>query len=299
MNNNSSPILIFGANGQVGSALAKLLGNKAVALSRAEADFSHPELLEAIIAAYNPAAVINACAYTQVDKAEEEEALAYTVNASAPELLARACASRNIPFIHYSTDYVFPGNGERAWIETDITSPLNAYGRTKRAGEEKIEACGGKYLIFRTSWVYDESGKNFLNTMLRLGSERETLTIVGDQRGAPTYAPALAKATLQALRNAQNLPEFPSGIYHLCGAGVTSWHEFAEAIFQQARKKKVPLKIQEVKAIATAAYPTPAKRPLNSQLNCSKARQILTVELPAWQESLQECMEQKYESYTV
>lgn len=295
----SSPILIFGASGQVGSALKDILGDHAVALTRTEADFSQPEVLEAIIRRINPSAIINASAYTQVDKAEEEEALAYTINALAPEVLARIAASADIPFIHYSTDYVFPGDKDGAWTEEDTTSPLNAYGRTKLAGEEKIRQCGGKWLIFRTSWVYDEHGRNFLNTMLRLGAERDALKVVCDQHGAPTYAPALAKATVLALEHALKMVEFPSGIYHLGGSGVTTWHGFAEAIFEEARKKGTALKVHSVEGIPSASYPTPAKRPENSQLNCNKAQQLLKVSLPDWQESLKACMERKYESHTV
>lgn len=291
--------LIFGAGGQVGSALKNILGDRAIALTREEADFTKPELLEALISTINPLAIINASAYTQVDKAEEEETIAYAVNATAPEVLARISAKAGIPFVHYSTDYVFSGDKEGTWTEEDPTTPLNAYGRTKLAGEEKISACGGKWLIFRTSWVYDASGRNFLNTMLRLGAEREALKVVGDQHGAPTYAPALAKATIDALKHASALADFPSGIYHLGGSGTTTWHGFAEAIFAAARKKGAALKIHTVDAIPGSAYPTPATRPANSQLNCNKAKRLLNVSLPDWQESLNECMELKYESHTV
>ena len=294
-----SPILIFGANGQVGSALLTLLGNKAIGLTRSQADFSHPEMLQTIAASYHPSAIINACAYTAVDKAESEEELAYTVNATAPEVLAHYAASAHIPFIHYSTDYVFNGSKSTPWDEEDTPAPLSAYGRTKLAGEEKIRACGGKWLNFRTSWVYDESGKNFLNTMLRLGKERETLNIVNDQFGAPTYAPALAEATIKALDYASTLPQFPSGTYHLCGGGGTNWQEFAEEIFVQARIRGIDLEVRNVEGIPTSAYPTPATRPLNSQMNCQKAKELLHIELPLWQESLKTCMERKYERHTV
>jgi dTDP-4-dehydrorhamnose reductase len=184
---------------------------------------------------------------------------------------------------------VFDGSGTKPWQETDATAPLNAYGRSKREGEERIEAVGGKYLIFRTSWVYDETGKNFLNTMLRLGAERDELKVVNDQFGAPTYARHLAVATLQALENANNSAAFPSGIYHLCGGGQTSWAGFAEQIFHLSHLDK------EVKVygIPASSYPTPAKRPYNSRLDCSKAQQILGVALPDWREGLRECLSRK------
>lgn len=286
-------ILIFGANGQVGSALKSLLGDKAVAFNSAQADFSTPEQIELLLSSLEtvPDAIINAAAYTMVDKAEQEEPLALLVNATTPAVIARYAAKNAIPFIHYSTDYVFPGNSNRPLNESDSTLPQNAYGRTKLAGEEAIKAVGGKWLIFRTSWVYDEKGKNFLTTMLRLGKEREVLRVVNDQHGAPTYALDLAKATLAALESATKQPAFPSGIYHLSGSGATTWHGFAEAIFAEARKSGVPLAVQTLEGIPSSAYPTPAKRPENSQLDCSLAAKTLGVVMPNWQESLTHCMQ--------
>lgn len=289
---SQAPILIFGANGQVGGALKALLGDQAIAFSSREADFTDPQAIATLLAGLSPAprAIINAAAYTLVDKAESEEPVALAVNAETPGVIARYAADHDIPFIHYSTDYVFAGTGSNALKESDPVDPQNAYGRTKLQGEENIRKEGGKWLIFRTSWVYDDKGKNFLNTMLRLGKEREHLRVVNDQFGAPTYAPALAEATLAALENATQQPDFPSGIYHLSGGGLTNWHGFAEAIFQEAAAKGIVLAVKELEGIPTSAYPTPAKRPANSQLDCSRASQVLQVSLPDWRVSLKECM---------
>lgn len=283
-------ILIFGANGQVGKALKAIYGEDAVALGRDEADLSKPNSLVALLESYNPHAIINAAAYTAVDKAEEEEALATIINADSPAVMARFAKENYIPFIHYSTDYVFEGQGITSYTEDAPTAPQSAYGRSKHAGEKAIEAIGGKYLIFRTSWVYDRDGKNFVNTMLRLGSERNELNIVADQVGAPSYAPDIAACTKQALDNALGAKFFPSGIYHLCGGGETNWCEFATEIFNLARQQGKNLAIKTVNPISSAEYPTPATRPLNSRMDCSKARQMLGIEMPHWQESLKSCM---------
>jgi dTDP-4-dehydrorhamnose reductase len=194
--------------------------------------------------------------------------------------------------VHYSTDYVFPGTGTRAWSEDDETAPLNVYGESKLAGEQGIAAAGGRYMVFRTSWVYDAVGKNFLRTMLRLGADRETLRVVADQHGAPTYAPQLAQGTLEALNCAESEEQFPSGIYHLCNGGETTWHDFAQSIFDAARSRGWNLKVQNVEAVASSAYPTPARRPMNSRLNNSKAQRVLGVQLPHWQDGLNACLDQ-------
>ncbi len=278
--------LVLGATGQVGSALNAILDD-VVVLGREQADFSNPASLAAVVENIRPQILINAVAYTQVDKAESERDLAFAVNAEAPAVLAQIAAKLEIPFVHYSTDYVFNGSGEKAWDEDDATAPLNIYGESKRAGELAVQAAGGKYLIFRTSWVYDAVGKNFFNTMLRLGREREQLSVVADQFGAPTYAPHLAAATLPAIVALQNNTEL-SGIYHLCGGGETSWYGFAEAIFAEAKARGVELKIKELLPINSDAYPTPAKRPTNSRMNCEKARKLLGISLPDWHLGLQD-----------
>ncbi len=286
-------LLVLGANGQIGSAM-KALHPTAVFLDRKDADLAKPAMIESVLESHAPDMVINAAAYTQVDNAEAEEKIAFTINAESPSVIAIYCAGRDIPFVHYSTDYVFNGSGEKPWKEDDEVSPLSVYGRTKLAGEDRIKQVGGRYLIFRTSWLYDATGKNFLNTMLRLGAEREELKVVSDQMGAPTYVPQLARASLKALGNALRKEEFPSGVYHLCHAGATSWYGFATAIFEQARAQGVSLKVHKIHPIPTEQYPTPAKRPKNSRLDCNKAYQVLGVEMPSWQQGLQACMKEKY-----
>ena len=279
--------LILGKNGQLGRALAELLPD-ATALDSKELDLTLIEMIPETLARHKPSIIFNAAAYTAVDKAEEEEPIAHLVNAEAPAVMAAYCKVKEIPLIHYSTDYVFDGSGSEPWREDQTPAPLNAYGRSKLKGEELMMASGGDAMIFRTSWVYDAQGQNFLNTMLRLGAEREELAIVSDQIGRPTYAPHLAKMSLQAVENAAQSARFPTGIYHLTGGGdFASWKEFAEVIFEAYEGE---LAIQKVKAQATKDYPTPAKRPLNSRLDCSKAHNILGIEMPDWREGLKECL---------
>lgn len=297
----AEPLLILGANGQVGRALldqASKRGIEVIGLARADFDLTELESIALKLMAYKPSAIINAAAYTAVDKAEEEEPLATLINGQAPALVAAFCRRHEIPFIHYSTDYVFNGEGgNRPWQETDKPNPINAYGRSKLAGEDGIMKYGRKYLIFRTSWVYDALGKNFVRTILRLGQEKESLKVVDDQWGAPSYAPHIADATLDALENAEKSPRFPSGIYHLCGGGETNWLGFAKQIFTQAHKSGFKdIKTTQVDGIPSSEYPTAAIRPHNSRLDCSKARQVLGVALPHWEEGLQECMEAIRES---
>jgi dTDP-4-dehydrorhamnose reductase len=239
-----------------------------------------------------PAAVINAAAYTLVDRAEAEESLADTINAASPGEMARWCASRAVPFVHYSTDYVYSGLGTRPWREDDRTAPVNAYGRTKLKGDRLVETSGAPHLILRTSWVYDAYGKNFLNTMLSLGLEHETLRVVADQVGAPSYAPHLASLTRDVLARARDMPRFPSGTYHLAPEGDVSWHDFAEAVFALARRRGLPVKVKRVEPITTAEYPTPAARPLNSRLDKTKVQRVFGITLPKWQDGLAECMEE-------
>lgn len=294
---NMQKIAVFGANGQIGSALVELLGNKAVPLTRKDADLSRPETLATILEAIQPQAVINAAAYTQVDKAEEEREAARLANAESPAVMAAWCARYHVPFVHYSTDYVFEGSGTQAWQENAPKHPLNVYGATKLAGEVAVEAAGGKHLIFRTSWVYDATGKNFMNTMLRLGAERETLRVVADQFGAPSYAPDLARATVACLEKAAAMQAFPSGVYHLVHSGETSWHGFASTIFEKARSAGVELTVRNVEPIPASAYPTPAQRPQNSRLDCSRLKTVFSEILPEWQQGLSQALEKKYASH--
>ena len=254
-------ILVFGKTGQVARELARL-APAARFLGREEADLTEPAACAAVITAHAPRAVINAAAYTAVDRAEEEEALATTINGAAPAEMARACAGLGIPFVHISTDYVFDGAGDQPFTPDHPTAPLGAYGRSKLKGEEGVRAAGGIHAILRTSWVVSGHGNNFVKTMLRLGAERDVLRVVADQIGGPTPARAIAAA---CLRMAEGLAQAPSktGIYHLSGQPATSWAGFARAIMAEAGLECA------IEDIPSSAYPTPARRPLNSRLDCS------------------------------
>jgi dTDP-4-dehydrorhamnose reductase len=291
-----SAIAILGAQGQVGRALAlelKRQGRFVYAFSQEQADLTSPKAVVQLLGHANPSAVINAAAYTAVDQAEREEEQAFRINAEAPGTIAQWCARRGIPFVHYSTDYVFSGEGSKPWREDDPKGPLSVYGRSKLAGEEAVTKAGGSSLILRTSWVYDADGKNFLNTMLKLGAEREEFRVVADQVGAPTFAGHLATATLEALDRAAAMKVFPSGVYHACAAGETNWREFAQSIFEEAHRRELALKVKVVTPILTAEYPTPAKRPLNSRLDMHRLFEVFDVKLPEWQVGLKACMAEK------
>jgi len=284
-------ILLLGANGQLGTEFRALLEGTCElhALTRAEADFSKPEQLRRIVAELKPAVILNAAAYTAVDKAESEPELAALVNVSSPAALAEEAARYGGLLVHYSTDYVFDGSKATPWIEDDLTGPLNVYGKTKLDGERAIAAHGGRYLIFRTSWVFAPHGKNFLLTILRLARERDRLTIVADQHGAPTSAQAIARATAQVLENLRGRnPESASswsGVYHMTCAGETTWHGFAQAIVEEAADL-LDRKRPEVAPIPGAQFPTPAKRPANSALDNGKLLRQFGVALPHWREAL-------------
>lgn len=290
MSRDEPRIVVLGAAGQMGQALTALLDDRAIGLTRSQCDLAQPSRLLSYLDQIRPSSVINAAAYTQVDKAEEEEDEALKINAHAPGLLSRWCAKSGVPFVHFSTDYVFPGTGTRPWTETDTVAPVNAYGRTKAEGERQIAEAGGRWLILRTSWVYSSVGKNFLTTILRLAIERDILNIVDDQYGAPTYASDLAQAALTALERAKDAREFPTGIYHVCNSGETTWHSFAEAIIEEAGSKGLSLKVKKINAIPTSDYQTPARRPLNCRLNTDKARDMLGLALPDWRSGLAACM---------
>lgn len=274
-------ILVFGKTGQLAQELAVYDG--VICLGRDQADLSHPAACAAAIRQAAPQAVINAAAYTAVDKAEEEEALANVINGAAPGAMAAACAETGIPFVTVSTDYVFDGSGEAPWQPGDATAPLNAYGRSKLAGEEMVRAAGGAYAILRTSWVVSAHGTNFVKTMLRLGKERERLTIVADQTGAPTPARDIAAACLEIARQ---LAEDPgkSGTYHFAGQPETSWADFARGIFARAR---VDCAVED---IPTSAYPTPAARPLNSRLGCTSLETVFNIPQPDWRPGLDQIL---------
>ena len=270
-------ILVFGQSGQVATELKRILPD-AVFLSREQADLANPAACAAAIAEHRPAAVINAAAYTAVDKAESDEETALNVNATAPGAMARAAAGLGIPFVHISTDYVFAGTGDKPFSPDDTTAPLGAYGRTKLAGEQLVARAGGPFAILRTSWVFSAHGGNFVKTMLRLAESRDSLTIVADQIGGPTSARAIALACKVM---AEQLIRDPakSGIYHFSGAPDTSWADFARAIFKMAGRAVT------VTDISTSDYPTPAARPLNSRLDCSTLS-VFGLARPDWRTDL-------------
>ncbi|MCC5982999.1 MAG: dTDP-4-dehydrorhamnose reductase [Rhodobacteraceae bacterium] len=272
-------ILVFGRTGQVARELARL-DPGALCLSRATADLSAPDTCAAAIRSHAPTAVINAAGWTAVDRAEAEEAQARVINADAPAAMARACAALGIPLVHLSTDYVFDGRGSVPFAPDHPPAPLNAYGRSKLAGEAGVRAAGGVHAILRTAWVFSAHGTNFVRTMLRLGAERERLRVVADQVGGPTPARALAAACLHTIAQLQADPA-KTGTYHFCGAPEISWAEFARAIMAQAG---LPCRIED---IATADYPTEARRPQNSRLDCSGLR-ALGLAQPDWRAGLRE-----------
>jgi dTDP-4-dehydrorhamnose reductase len=282
-------ILILGAQGQLGIELEKTFqsAGEITALGRDQCDLANPKTIRKVMAEVKPALVLNAAAYTAVDRAESEPHLATWVNAVAPGVLAQEVRKLGAMLVHYSTDYVFDGSKKRPWVEDDPVNPLNTYGRTKLAGEHEIAEAGGRHLIFRTSWVYSPHGTNFLRTMLRLGKEREQLRVVNDQIGAPTTAAALARATRTVIN--AGVDDVDCGIYHMTCAGVTSWCGFAQEIFRRApapEGKKWP----EVIGIRDTEYPTPTKRPKNSVMSNAKLQARFGVALPHWQDALAETL---------
>lgn len=291
-------VLVFGGNGQVGQELLRALAplGRVVATTRSGkladgsdceiADFDSPESLPALLDRLQPSVVINAAAYTAVDKAEQEPEAAFRANAQAPAVIAEWCAAHDVPMVHYSTDYVFNGQGTVAYVEDEDTAPLGVYGRSKRDGEVAVRDAGGRHLIFRTAWVYASHGGNFLRTMLRVGAERDELRVVADQVGTPTPAALIADVTAQVLQRPGQL----SGTWHLTASGQTSWHGFAEAIFAEAVAAGVLAKAPAVQAISSAEYPTPAKRPAWSVLDNHKLQQDFGIILPTWQEGLRRVM---------
>jgi dTDP-4-dehydrorhamnose reductase len=270
-------ILVFGHSGQVATALRGY--GDVIALGRDQADLSDPEACAAAIAQHAPCAVINAAAYTAVDAAEENEAAATVINGAAPGAMARACAARGIPFVHISTDYVFDGSGSQPWCPEDATGPVSAYGRSKLAGEEAVRAAGGISVILRTSWVFSETGTNFVKTMLRLGAERDVLNVVADQIGGPTAAADIAATCIAVVEGLISDPA-RAGTYHYSGAPDVSWAEFARSIMAQAGLAT------QVTDIPTSAYPTPATRPLNSRLDCRDLETHFGLARPTWRASL-------------
>jgi dTDP-4-dehydrorhamnose reductase len=287
----SRPLLIVGAKGQLGRELCAEANERAVAVlavGRDELDITRDEAVRRLVNAAAPRAIINAAAYTAVDRAESETEAAYAINALGPEHLASAAAELNIPLLHVSTDYVFDGTHAGAYTEADPVAPLGAYGRTKEEGERRVRAAHSKHIILRTSWVYGIFGNNFLKTMLRLSRERDELRVVADQRGCPTATIDIARALLAA-ESALSAGRAAWGTYHFAGAGVTTWHGFAREIVEAAAHaggRTVP-----VAAIATKDYPTPARRPANSELDSNRFAAIFGYRSPRWQERTREVVE--------
>lgn len=275
-------ILVFGKTGQVACELQRQAD--VLALGRAEADLAQPEACAEALRASGADLVINAAAWTAVDKAEAEEAAATVVNGAAPAAMARAAAERGIPFLHVSTDYVFSGAGTAPWSEADPVDPQNAYGRSKLAGEEGVRAAGGNSAILRTSWVFSAHGANFVKTMLRLGETRDALNVVEDQIGGPTPAADIAAALLRmgrAMAQGQ-----PGGTYHFGGVPQVSWADFAREIFAQAGRSVT------VRGIPTEAYPTPARRPLNSRMDCFALSRDFGIAAPDWKAGLAQVLKE-------
>ncbi len=292
-----SKILLTGSTGQVGSELIRALAplGEVVIPDRKQCDLSRPELLRDLVDAVKPSVIVNAAAYTAVDQAEKEVALAYSVNATAPGQLAKAAKRHGALLVHYSTDYVFSGDQSEPYTEEDQPAPCSVYGHSKLSGEYSIRYSEADHLIFRTSWVYAAQGKNFLKTILRLAGEREELRIVADQIGAPTWARTIADATVKALQQELVLRQsggFVSGIYNLTSSGATSWHGFASAIIAAARElhPALELKCKTVTPITTEQYPLPAARPANSRLAGIKLAQRYGIQMPSWENAMRACM---------
>ncbi|MDX8397223.1 MAG: dTDP-4-dehydrorhamnose reductase [Mariprofundaceae bacterium] len=278
-------VLITGCKGQVGQELvllAQAYDCEAIGLDRESFDITNQSAVEKMIQHHKPNAVINAAAYTAVDKAESDVDAAYAVNSAGVSYLAQICADMDIPLVHISTDYVFDGTKTGAYHEGDTPNPVSVYGKSKFAGEESVRKICEKYYILRTSWVFSEHGNNFVKTMLRLGAQRQELSIVADQYGKPTAAQEIARVIYVMLNSSKKA----WGTYHLAQPQVVSWYHFAESIFAKARQQGVKLHVSTLHAMTTAEYPTAAKRPLNSELDCTKLEQTFDLELAPWVSSL-------------
>lgn len=293
-------ILLTGVNGQVGWELQRTLAplGEVIAADRRCLDLANTAGIRRTLDTIAPDLIVNPAAYTAVDKAESEPDLAHAINAAAPGELAQAAAARGIPLVHFSTDYVFDGRKSAAYTEADAPNPLGVYGATKLAGERAVQRAGAPHLILRTSWVYGLRGRNFLLTMQRLLRERDSLAVVDDQFGAPTWSRLIAEATALAIARWLDRPDqtATSGVYHLNCGGRTSWHGFTAAI--RAHLASTDGKLARLTAIPTSGYPTPAARPANSQLDCSKLAATFGVRLPDWESALALCLEQNLPQIT-
>ncbi len=286
-------VLLIGAKGQVGQELQVTLPQlgEVISIGREELDLTNSEKIGQLIREIHPNYLVNASAYTAVDKAETEPDLAYSINATAPKIMAEAAEKIKAKFLHISTDYVFDGRKNTPYLETDLTNPLGVYGQSKLRGEEEIKTVNSQAIILRTAWVYGSYGKsNFVKTMLRLGKEREELKVVVDQVGSPTWAKDIAAAITQLLINVDN----PTGIYNFTNSGIASWFDLTKAIFEEAKISGIPLKIQRVIPITTAEYPTPAVRPAYSVLSGQKISQQLGYIPPYWRDSLKAMLNQLF-----
>jgi dTDP-4-dehydrorhamnose reductase len=294
-------ILLTGVTGQVGGELARTLASlgEVIAPTHEELDLTNASSIHEVIRAVRPRWVVNPAAYTAVDKAESESELAYAINAEAIRTIGAEAREIGAGVIHFSTDYVFSGEGTKPYVETDPTGPMSVYGASKLAGEEALAQSGAGHLIFRTSWVYGAAGKNFLRTILKAARERDRLRIVSDQHGAPTWSRDLARMTAHAIEQIEGhtsgdnfrdaLSRF-EGIYHACGAGETTWFGFASEAVTMLREREPGAKLAELDAITTAEYPTPAKRPANSRLSCEKLAATFGWKMMDWRDSLREVM---------
>ena len=291
-------ILLTGIHGQVGHSLQQPLSGlgKVVALDRQQLDLTDADAIRRVIRDIRPDLIVNPAAYTAVDRAETEPELAFAINAVAPGIMAEEAGRLGATLVHYSTDYVYDGREPTAYVETDATNPLSVYGKSKLAGEEAIRAIGLPHLILRTSWVYGPYGKNFMKTMIRIATERDALRVVADQFGAPTSSLSIAEASATVL---SHWTEDLSGTYHLTNGGSTSWHGFAQAILEnyEAMQQErgwpaLKVKAEAIIAITTADYPTPAVRPANSRLDCSRLKQAFGLDLPDWQAALGDVMQE-------
>ncbi len=282
-------ILLLGKNGQVGWELQRSLAvlGQVTALGHGEADFTQPQAVAQAVRALCPDVIVNAAAHTAVDKAESEPGRARLLNATTPGRLAEEAARLGAWLVHYSTDYVFDGSGSRPWRETDAPAPLSVYGATKLEGERLIQQSGCRHLILRTSWVYAARGGNFAKTMLRLAQERERLTVIDDQWGAPTGADLLADVTAHAIRHLQQRPQ-DGGLYHCVAGGETTWHSYAKYVVEHARQAQpaINIKATEIAPVPTSAFPTPAARPHNSRLDNARLQAAFGLRLPPWQQGV-------------
>lgn len=285
-------ILITGSKGQLAQALQTSLAGEGtvLALGHNAMNLADPEQIRQQIGLLRPDLIVNAAAYTAVDLAQEQAELAYAVNATGPRVLAEEAARLGVPLIHYSTDYVFDGRKPQPYSEDDVPHPLSVYGASKLAGEQAIAAVGGEHLILRTSWVYSLQGRNFLLTMHRLLQQRDSLTVVSDEIGAPTWAGTIARATAQLINARRNGHGPFNGLYNLTASGETSWYGFARSIASHLRQQD--RLCAEIEPIASKNYPTAAERPLNSRLDCSRLQRHWDIRLPHWEDALQECLAQ-------